>query len=354
MERPSLGKASVLALTLGITALFFAMIRSFVVDLLLAAIFAGLFHPLYRRLERSLGGRSHLASAVTLTVLLLVVIVPVLAVLGMVAAQAVEISRAVRPFVEEQLSRPDPLGSVYERLPFLDEIGLQREVVLQKVGGVVQNVGSFFVESLTGITTRTAGFFFHFFLFLYSMFFFLVDGGRALRRMLHYLPLDHEDEMKMVGRFVSVSRATLKGTLVIGLVQGTLGGAAFAVAGLSGSVFWGALMVILSIIPGVGTALVWIPGAVILAASGRPVAAALMAVWFAAVVGTMDNLLRPRLVGKDTQMHELLILFSTLGGLALFGIPGFLLGPIVAALFMTMWDIYAVVFSRDLPEVRNG
>jgi predicted PurR-regulated permease PerM len=174
-----------------------------------------------------------------------------------------------------------------------------------------------------------------------------------LKRVLYFLPLPHEDERRMVDKFVSVTRATLKGTVVIGIIQGALGGLAFLVVGIQGWVFWGTVMVVLSIVPGIGIALVWAPAAILLASSGRIGAAIGLAVFCGLVAGSVDNVLRPRLVGRDVEMHDLLILFATLGGLFLFGLTGFLIGPILAALFVTVWDIYGVVFRDALPEVGS-
>ncbi|MFP6640863.1 MAG: AI-2E family transporter, partial [Myxococcota bacterium] len=184
------------------------------------------------------------------------------------------------------------------------------------------------------------------------MFFFLRDGQGILEKILYYIPLKSEDELRMVEKFVTVTKATLKGTLVIGIVQGALGGAAFAVIGIEGAAFWGTVMAVLSIIPGIGTALVWIPAAIWLFVNGNNTAAIGLTIWCIAVVGTVDNLLRPRLVGRDTQMSDLLIMLSTLGGLILFGGTGLVVGPIVAALFVTVWEIYGTAFSDYLPNVE--
>jgi len=197
----------------------------------------------------------------------------------------------------------------------------------------------------------TVNFVFMLFILLYAMFFFLVDGHKLLEKILYYIPLEDADERLLLNRFTSVSRATLKGTIVIGIIQGGLAGSALAVAGIPSAVFWGTVMVVLSIIPGIGTALVWGPAAMILAAQGHWGAAGGLVVFCGLVVGSVDNLLRPRLVGKDTEMHDLMILLSTLGGIGLFGFIGFVIGPIIAALFVTIWDIYAVVFKDMLPEV---
>ena len=182
------------------------------------------------------------------------------------------------------------------------------------------------------------------------MFFFLIYGRPVLDQMLYYLPLSNSDKDLMLEKFISVSRATVKGTLVIGIVQGGLAGLAFAVAGIKGAVFWGTVMVVLSIIPAVGAALVWIPAVVYLLATGEVGGGIGLLVWCGGVVGTADNFLRPRLIGQDTKMPDLLVLLGTLGGLSLFGAVGVIIGPIVAALFLTIWDIYGTAYKDVLTE----
>jgi predicted PurR-regulated permease PerM len=176
-----------------------------------------------------------------------------------------------------------------------------------------------------------------------------MDGDKLIDKILYYLPLEDQDEQRMLDKFTSVTRATLKGTAVIGILQGTLAGAAFAVVGIHSAVFWGTIMAVLSFIPGIGAALVWVPAVIFLAATGHPAKAIGLGVFCAAVVGSIDNLLRPILVGRDTQMHELMILFGTLGGIIMFGVVGIIIGPIIAALFVTVWEIYGVAFKDVLP-----
>jgi predicted PurR-regulated permease PerM len=185
------------------------------------------------------------------------------------------------------------------------------------------------------------------------MFFFFRDGHKILERIFYYTPLSDEDETRMLTQFASITRATVKGTLVIGIIQGALSGIAFWVAGIEGAALWGTIMTILSIIPGIGAALVWVPAVIILFVTGQHLTATLLAVWCAAVVGTVDNFLRPVLVGRDAKMPDLLILIGTLGGLFLFGLIGFIVGPIVCGLFLTVWDIYGTTFREILPPVTS-
>ena len=357
MDKPTVqerfSRNFLLLLVAAISLLFFIMIRRFAMDLLIAAIFAGLSYPLYRRLITLFRGREVAASLTTLVIVLLVIVVPLIGFLGIVAAQALEVSQSVAPWVERQMDQPQELDRLLSGLPFWDRIQPYQDQIITKVGQFAGNVGTFLLSRLAAVTRGTAEFFFDLFVVLYAMFFFLKDGRLLLKKILYYMPLGPTEENKMVARFTSVARATIKGTLVIGIVQGTLGGLAFLVAGVPGWAFWGTIMAVLSIIPGVGTALVWIPGCIYLAATGEVMAAILLAIWSIAVVGTADNVLRPVLVGRDTKMPDLLVLVSTLGGLLLFGAVGIVIGPIVAALFVTVWDIYGEAFSELLPVVPD-
>lgn len=339
-----------LVLVVLISAGFLMMIQGFLAPLLLAAIFTALCRPIHRRLVQWMGGRVGLASITLLLVLLVVIIGPMLTFLGLVASQAVEVTTAIRPWVEQQIQHPDT-GLISRHIEIPDFIVPYETQLYAKAGELAAMIGQFLLSGLASATRGTANFVFLLFIMLYSMFFFMRDGASILDRILYYVPLENADERRMVDKFVSVTRATLKGSLVIGMVQGTLAGAAFAVIGITGAAFWGTVMAILSIIPGVGTALVWVPAAIWLAATGKVAAATGLTLWCLVAVGTVDNVLRPRLVGRDTEMSDLLIMLSTLGGLVLFGPLGLVLGPIVAALFVTVWDLYGVAFSEYLPAL---
>ena len=342
-------RAFLLLLAISISLIFFAMIRGFLVSLLLAAILAGITHPFYQRLQSWFRGRAALASGVTIVLVLIVIVVPLIGFLGLVATEAVQIAQGVRPWIEEQLQQPNEIEKLLERIPFLEVLAPYQDQIAAKLGEFAARIGTFLVNSVAATTRGTAVFFFQLFIMLYAMFFFLISGRQTLDKILYYLPLDPEDEEQMVEKFVSVSRATIKGTLVIGILQGGLAGAAFAVVGIQGAAFWGTVMAVLSIIPGVGTALVWVPAVIYLYAGGHFAAATGLLIWCAAIVGTVDNVLRPWLVGKDTKMPDLLILLGTLGGLVLFGATGILIGPVIAALFVTVWEIYGVAFKEYLP-----
>ena len=351
MQQTQVNKSVVLLLALLVTAVFVSMIRQFLMAILLAGIFSALAHPLYHRIKQWFRGRRALASIVTLLLLVTGVLLPLGALLGMVTAQAIEVGQAVTPWVEKQLSRPEGFSDLLASLPFYDRIQPHEKVILEKAGEMVGTVSKFLIDRLSSVTVMTIHFLFTIFILLYAMFFFLMDGDKLLKKILFYLPLENENERRLLEKFTKVTRATLKGTVVIGVLQGGLAGLAFAVVGIQGAVFWGTIMTVLSIIPGIGTALVWLPAAIVLVGSGYVAKGIGLAVFCAVVVGSIDNFLRPLLVGRDTQMHELLILFGTLGGIFMFGVVGFIVGPIIAALFTTVWEIYGVVFCDILPPV---
>ena len=345
-------KGFVLALTIAYAIAFLAMISGFFEALLLAAVFSGIIYPLYGWLQRGLGGRNTLASLLSLVIVLLAIIVPLLILLGLVAEQAINVTEEARPWIEQHISESaESEPKLPSWLPFADRLEPYSEKIMAKIGEFAGEIGRFLAASLGKLTEGTVMFFFQLFIMLYAMFFFLISGPSLIEKIMGYVPLSAANKQRMLEVGLSVSRATVKGSLIIGIIQGALGGLGFAVAGIQAAVFWGAVMAVLSILPGIGATLIWAPAVAYLLLSGHTLAGVGLLVWSAAVVGTVDNFLRPLLVGRDTEMPDLLILLSTLGGLALFGAAGLVLGPILAALFLTVLSIYSQVFADWLnPE----
>jgi predicted PurR-regulated permease PerM len=343
-------QAFLLLLVAAISVAFVAMIRVFLLTILLAAIFTGLSYPLYQWLLRRFRGRSALAAIATLVILLALVIAPLLAVLGAGANEALRVTETIRPRLERLVEQPGELNRWLRALPGYHYVEPYRTQIFIKAGELLGSISAFFFGALSATTRATAVFIFHFVILLYTMFFFLTGGPRLLAGVLTYLPLTDADKQRMLDKFVSVTRATLKGTVLIGVAQGLLGGLAFWVVGIDGAIFWGTVMTVLSIVPGIGGALIWVPAAIILIATGEIWRGIALAGFCGLVIGSVDNLLRPLLVGRDTQMHELMIFFSTLGGLLLFGVMGFILGPILAALFVTVWEMFGSAFRSSLAE----
>jgi predicted PurR-regulated permease PerM len=336
-------------LLLVVSIAFIVMMRRFLVPLLLAAIFAALVNPLYKGLERAYRGRKAFASITTILIVFLVVVVPLMLFAGILVSEAIQVSNSAVPWIQRQLHNPDEFMQRLQALPFADRIASHQTQILQRLAETVRAVGTFMVNRLSDATRGTVSFIFNVGILLYAMFFFLVDGRSYLDGIMGSLPLSPAERSRIVDQFVSVTRAALTSTVVIGVIQGTLGGIALGIMGVPGSVFWGTLMAVLSMIPGLGTAIVWVPVCIYLFATGRVGVSIGLAVYFMLVVGSVDNLLRPRLVGKGTQMPDLLVLLSTLGGLMMFGAVGFILGPVLAALFVTTWNIFNA-FVRESRE----
>jgi predicted PurR-regulated permease PerM len=340
----------VLSLTLLCALLFLTMIAGFLDALFLAAVFSGFVYPLYRWFESKLGGRRPLASVLTLTVSVLVVLVPFILVLGTVADQAAQVAVRATPWIEQQLRDSSVRGEMKLPgwLPYETELEPYTQTIMAKLAEFATKIGGFLADGLAKISQGTVRFFFELFIMIYAMYFFLMGGSKLIERTMAYVPLSGLEQSEIVKVWHSVSRAMIKGTMVIGVIQGTLAGLGFAVAGIPAPAFWGAVMAILSILPVVGTGLVWVPGVIYLLSTGRVVAGIALLVWCVAVVGTVDNILRPYLVGRDTKLPDLFILLSTLGGIAVFGASGLILGPMLAALFMTVLEIYRRVFADSL------
>ncbi|HUE88261.1 MAG TPA: AI-2E family transporter [Vicinamibacterales bacterium] len=353
MSEERFRRAFVILLVIAISAAFVAMIRWFLLTILIAAIFAAVARPLYLQVERAFRGYSGLAAGFTILVLLVLVITPLSLLASAVASEALRVADNVRPWIDARIAQPSLLDDAIRRLPYFEYLEPHRAEIMKRGAEVVGAIGTFLANSVSAATRGTVLFFFQFFLMLYTMFFFLKDGPRMLQATMQYLPLAQEDKEQMLDKFTSVTRATLKGTLLIGVTQGGLAGLAFWVAGIDGVIFWTTLMIVLSIVPGIGAALVWVPAVILLIAQGAIAQGIGLALFCGLVVGTVDNVMRPWLVGRDTKMHDLLILFSTLGGLFVFGATGFIVGPILAALFITVWEMFGVTFRDALPGRRT-
>ena len=346
------GLAVLVVLTLGVSAAFLTMIKPFLMALLLAAIAASMLQGRFEALTRLMRGRRPLAAVVTIILVILVVVIPLVALIGVVTAQALRVAETVTPWAQKMIAQPDLLTRWIEGQTAWERVLPYEDQILQRMADLVSWLSGWAVENLSSATAGTLSFLFLLFIGLYALYYFLMHGPALLDRVLWYLPLVDEDERRLVEKFRLVTRAPLLGTLVVGGIQGRLAGIALAIAGVPSALFWTVLMVVFSAIPGIGTALVWVPACLWLAAEGARADAIWVAVFCATVVGSIDNVLRPRLVGRDTAMPDLLILLSTLGGIGMFGAVGLIIGPVLAAVCLTLWDLYGVAFAGVLPAGR--
>ena len=349
MQQRLVNRVVLVVILLAITLLFLRLLQPFLLAIFIAALFAALFNPLYRSVLNKVGQRRSIASAATILIVLFFVVVPLGVLLAVLTAQAVEVAQSATPWIRQQMAEPGRITQTLEGLPFYSYIEPYRELALEKLGQFTGVASGWVVDGVQSFTLGTISALISVLIVLYTLFFFLISGDRLLFYILYYLPLNDADETKLLRRFTSVARATLKGTAVIGVLQGSLAGLALYFGGIPSALFWAVMMMVLSVVPGIGAALVWIPAVIYLLAGGQYITALLVGAFCALVVGSIDNVLRPRLVGNDTQLHELMIFFSTLGGIIMFGFMGFVIGPIIAALFVTLWELYGDEFQDWLP-----
>ncbi|MHC4939245.1 MAG: AI-2E family transporter [Planctomycetota bacterium] len=337
---------ALLLLAIAISILFFAVIRDFVLALVMAAVLTGLVRPVHGRLTKMLNGRQGLSAALAVLISLVVIVVPMVILLAVLLQQATQVADQSGTWFAENIEE-EKLRESIEESPTLRKLLPYQDQIVEKAGQLAAAASSFVASAVVGGATGAVNFLLMLFVALYATYFFLIAGGTIVDQSFRHTPLADDDKHRLVTTFTSVARATLRGTLVIGLLQGALCGAAFAVVGIDGAVFWGAVMAVLSALPVVGASLVWIPVVVYLAMVDRVGAAVGLGVWCGLVVGSLDNVLRPILVGKDTEMPDLLVLLTTLGGISLFGAAGAIVGPIIGALFVTVWSLWGT--SRE-PE----
>ncbi|CAN7427041.1 AI-2E family transporter [Aquipseudomonas alcaligenes] len=308
-----------------------------------AVVLAVVFSPLQRRLALRMGGRGNLSALITLSVCLLVAILPVFCIAALLVQQGADIYQRLD---SGELDVGVYVARVREVLPAvlqhqLDRFGLNDFDGLRDriVSGAMQG-SQFIATQAFSIGQDTFQVVIGFFLMLYLLFFFLRDGLDIVRGIRMAVPLADHHKRRLQIKFTRVVRATVKGNVVVAAIQGTLGGLIFWVLDIPSALLWGVLMAFLSLLPAVGSGIIWAPVAAYLLLSGNTWQGVVLALFGVLVIGMVDNVLRPILVGKDTRMPDYLVLLSTLGGLSLFGLNGFVIGPLIAALFMASWDLF--------------
>jgi predicted PurR-regulated permease PerM len=347
----SFQKASFLIYLLAVSAAFFYVLRDFIMPVILAAVFTALSFPIYdaflARVKKPV-----ISALLTLISLLLVLVLPLIAVGTLAYQEAVGFFTHTN--LDEWRRRSVTMAQgLHDRFPTLFQ-RVNPGNLTQMAIGHLQEAFQFMLKHSADISLTVANNLLSFFLMLFIMFYFYIDGKRILEKLIVWSPLKDEYERILIEKFISVSKGTMKGILVIGLIQGFLGGLIFWAVGMTSPVFLGVLTVFASIVPAVGSACIWGPSALVLLVEGRWIAAIILVAFCSLGIGSVDNVVRPRLVGKDIKMHDLLVLLSTLGGLGLFGLPGFILGPITAAMFLAIWNIYEEVFADELAANRES
>ena len=320
--------------------------------ILWGTIIALLFAPLYRWLLPRCKLRRTPAALATLLVVLLLVVLPLTLITAALAREAAGVyqrlqSGAMNPSLY--------FHGVFDALPgwmtaLLDRFGLFDFATLQqRLTAALAQGSQFIATQALAIGQNTFEFVVDLFITLYLAFFLIRDGESLARELRHAIPLAPTHRKELFDKFAVVIRATVKGNLLVAALQGALGGLAFWFLGVNGALLWTVLMAFLSLLPAVGAALVWAPVALYFLLSGAIWQGLALVAWGVLVIGLVDNLLRPILVGKDTRMPDYVVMTTTLGGMAVFGINGFVLGPVIAAMFIAVWHIYGTTRAPPPP-----
>lgn len=342
-----------LLLLLLVTLAFFWVLWPFYGAVFWGAIFALMFSPLFLRLLRKMPKKRTLAAVLTVSIILVLVILPVGFISAMLAQEAASVYQRVQ---SGELSVSRYFQQVFDALPawttgLLERSGLNNLGLIQaRISESLTKGSQFIATQALGIGQNAFDFFVSFFIMLYLLFFFLRDGSALSRRIREAIPLEADIKRNLFSKFTTVIRATVKGNIAVAMLQGALGGLIFWILGIHAPVLWGTLMAFLSLLPAVGAALVWIPVAIYFLATGAVWQGVVLIAFGVLVIGLVDNILRPVLVGKDTKMPDYVVLVSTIGGMSLFGLNGFVIGPVIAAMFMAAWDIFAKA-RQDEPVV---
>lgn len=331
-----------------ITILFFYLLKPFFYPIFWAAVFASIFKPLHARLQRKIG-RPNLAAAIMLFSIVVIILLPLILIGTLLVNESFNIYTSLSKDHSPISEFVDGIPDLIMENHFVKRLNINEEMLASKFSGIAKDITNFIFTNLKGLTQNTVIFIGMFLVMLYALFFFIRDGEKFLEKASHLLPLGDKRERMLYERFTSAARATLKGTLVIAFLQGSLGGLLFFAVGIEGALIWWVLMVFLAVIPGVGCSIVWLPAGIAMLFTGHIWEGVVIFVTGVLVISSVDNILRPILVGRDIQMHPLLILFSTLGGIAGFGISGVVIGPIITALLLSLWEMSGRYFENKLP-----
>ncbi len=348
MMSDKLERNAFLLLLVLVTVLFFGLLAPFFGAIFWAVALTVLFLPLQHWLRQRFRLGPNRAALLTLLCCVLVVVVPVVIVSISGVQQGIDLYQKLE---KNQIDYTVYVDRAKEAFPqviaLLDRVGIDPDGLRKQVGDAAVAASQFIAKRSLAIGQNALNLTISAALMLYMTFFFLRDSKSLMELLIRALPLGDTRERLLFAKFAEVTRATVKGNLVVAMTQGALGGVIFWILGVQAALLWGVVMAILSLLPAVGAALIWAPVAIYFLVTGDYVSGIVLIVFGAGVIGLVDNVLRPILVGRDTRMPDYLVLLSTLGGFVMFGISGFVIGPLIAALFLAFWDIFIREFNPE-------
>jgi len=329
-----------------VTVLFLYLLKPFFFPVFWAAVIAGIFRPLYRRINGRLN-RPSLSTAILFLIIVLIIFLPALIIGTLVFRESLQLYETLKPDAQNIDRNFRHIIDALANNPFADLFRINRAFLVEKTAEVVGGITNYIFVHLKELTQNTIGLIVKMAIMLYTLFFFIRDGEKFLRMAMRLSNLGMGRESFLYERFIVTARSTLKVTLIIGGIQGILGGLVFIATNVEGALIWGLLMILTAIIPVLGCSIIWAPAGVLMLLTGHIWEGVLILAVGVLVISTADNLLRPILIGKDVEMHPLLIFLSMLGGIVLFGFSGFVIGPIITSLFLSILQMYEEFYRRE-------
>jgi predicted PurR-regulated permease PerM len=333
----------------------FNILLPFATVISIAVVLVVAFYPIHSRIVKFFRGHKGWASIVSCLLVILIIIIPIAVFILLMASEGVGAYAVIQEkvnsgFLDKFLQWKDG-GFFFDLKRQIDPvINLDSLDIKANIISAAQNVSSFLVSQTTNLLKSLSALMLDFILLLFSMFYFFKDGDVLIERIKHYSPLPSRHEKPFFEKLKSMVSAILIGSFLTGIIQGLVGGVGFAIAGIPNVFFWTAMMAFASFIPLIGTMLIWLPAAIILIATGDYTWGIFLLIWGLVVVGVIDNLVRPYLVGGKAHTYPLLTFFVLLGGIFTMGFAGIIVGPMVLMAFMAFLHIYEIEYGKVLKQ----
>ncbi len=329
-----------------VTVGFIMLFKPFFYPIFWAAVIASIFYPLYKRIAKKTKS-PRFSAGLILTIVFFIIVIPVTAIGSLVVKESIGLYSSIDENSARIGLNIQSAMSGLQNNQYIKYLQIDDSEWIQKFSEFTKIVSAFIFNSLTEFTQNSVTFLVMFLLMFYTLYFFLIDGARFLKLTMHLCPLGDHYEKILYEKFTFTALATLKSSLLVGAIQGLLGTLLFYFLGVQGAIIWGLLMTALCVLP-IGSGFIWGPAGLVLLITGQVWQGIVMLSVGVLIISTIDNLLRPWILGKEASMHPLLVLFSTLGGIIFFGITGFIIGPIITALLVSFWEMYDDYYKREL------
>jgi predicted PurR-regulated permease PerM len=329
--------------------------KPFITILIFSLLFATIFYPVFRRIKSGLGGRGRIASVISCFLTFIIIVLPLALFLTLLISEGVtaffDISEKIQSGYLEKYFLWKEGEFFYDQfqslLPYLNVDNIDLDLI-GKISEAAKNLGSFFVSQLFNFLENIVGFILALIVFFFALYYFFKDGEKILEKIMHLNPLPHKHEQAIFTKFKEVSLAMLFGIFFTAIIQGTLAGIGYWVVGIQNPIFWATATALFSLIPLLGTAIIWVPASIILMVTGNMVGGIGLFLWGMLVVATVDNFIRPYLIEGKAPVHPLMTFLAVLGGIFTFGLKGILFGPIILNLLIAFLHIYEMEYAKLL------